>query len=186
VGSEEGLYALNVIKNSLTHIPGLGSVFQIQIIKEQEKLLMIVGELSMLSCSVHCKCPQVQIAGISELGLFWLFCSIKTLKGHSVIGEPCKCDPGGSRMTKKLQPVSVCVCVRCRGWTSAVFGGEQKSKTVSGSVPPARPIRTGSLHLWDGERLPSVLRWESRFSSLLWTPQQSKQCLLKLDSGVLI
>lgn len=44
VGSEEGLYALNVIKNSLTHIPGLGSVFQIYIIKEQEKLLMIVGE----------------------------------------------------------------------------------------------------------------------------------------------
>lgn len=44
VGSEEGLYALNVIKNSLTHIPGLGSVFQIHIIKEQEKLLMIVGK----------------------------------------------------------------------------------------------------------------------------------------------
>lgn len=46
VGSEEGLYALNVIKNSLTHIPGLGSVFQIHVIKEQEKLLMIVGESS--------------------------------------------------------------------------------------------------------------------------------------------
>ena len=46
VGSEEGLYALNVIKNSLTHIPGLGSVFQIHIVKEQEKLLMIVGEPS--------------------------------------------------------------------------------------------------------------------------------------------
>lgn len=44
VGSEEGLYALNVIKNSLTHIPGLGSVFQIQVIKELEKLLMIVGK----------------------------------------------------------------------------------------------------------------------------------------------
>ena len=46
VGSEEGLYALNVIKNSLTHIPGLGSVFQIHIVKEHEKLLMIVGEPS--------------------------------------------------------------------------------------------------------------------------------------------
>lgn len=44
VGSEEGLYALNVIKNSLTHIPGLGSVFQIHIIKDHDKLLMIVGE----------------------------------------------------------------------------------------------------------------------------------------------
>uniref|UniRef100_A0A673J6C3 Citron Rho-interacting kinase-like n=1 Tax=Sinocyclocheilus rhinocerous TaxID=307959 RepID=A0A673J6C3_9TELE len=44
VGSEEGLYALNVIKNSLTHIPGMGSVFQIHIIKEHDKLLMIVGD----------------------------------------------------------------------------------------------------------------------------------------------
>lgn len=44
VGSEEGLYALNVIKNSLTHIPGLGSVFQIHILKELEKLIMIVGQ----------------------------------------------------------------------------------------------------------------------------------------------
>ncbi|XP_026100047.1 citron Rho-interacting kinase-like [Carassius auratus] len=44
VGSEEGLYALNVIKNSLTHIPGLDSVFQIQILKELDKLLMITGE----------------------------------------------------------------------------------------------------------------------------------------------
>lgn len=45
VGSEEGLYALNVIKNSLTHIPGLTSVFQIQILKELDKLLMITGQL---------------------------------------------------------------------------------------------------------------------------------------------
>ncbi|XP_059404904.1 citron Rho-interacting kinase-like isoform X7 [Carassius carassius] len=44
VGSEEGLYALNVIKNSLTHIPGLDSVFQIQVLKELDKLLMITGE----------------------------------------------------------------------------------------------------------------------------------------------
>lgn len=44
VGSEEGLYALNVIKNSLTHIPGLTSVFQIQILKELDKLLMISGQ----------------------------------------------------------------------------------------------------------------------------------------------
>lgn len=48
MGSEEGLYALNVIKNSLTHIAGLGSVFQIHVIKEQEKLLMIVGECAGL------------------------------------------------------------------------------------------------------------------------------------------
>ncbi|XP_065104344.1 citron Rho-interacting kinase isoform X2 [Paramisgurnus dabryanus] len=54
VGSEEGLYALNVIKNSLTHIPGLGSVFQIHIIKEHDKLLMIVGDERAL-CLVEIK-----------------------------------------------------------------------------------------------------------------------------------
>uniref|UniRef100_A0A3B4AQU0 Uncharacterized protein n=1 Tax=Periophthalmus magnuspinnatus TaxID=409849 RepID=A0A3B4AQU0_9GOBI len=54
VGSEEGLYALNVIKNSLTHIPGLGSVFQIHVVKELEKLLMIVGDERAL-CLVEIK-----------------------------------------------------------------------------------------------------------------------------------
>ncbi|XP_051490029.1 citron Rho-interacting kinase [Apus apus] len=44
VGAEEGLYALNVLKNSLTHIPGMGAVFQIHLIKDLEKLLMIAGE----------------------------------------------------------------------------------------------------------------------------------------------
>ncbi|XP_029017667.1 citron Rho-interacting kinase isoform X11 [Betta splendens] len=61
VGSEEGLYALNVIKNSLTHIPGLGSVFQIHIIKEQEKLLMIVGEDRAL-CLVEIKRVKQSLA----------------------------------------------------------------------------------------------------------------------------
>ncbi|XP_012726158.2 citron rho-interacting kinase isoform X7 [Fundulus heteroclitus] len=54
VGSEEGLYALNVIKNSLTHIPGLASVFQIQILRELDKLLMITGEERAL-CLVEIK-----------------------------------------------------------------------------------------------------------------------------------
>lgn len=49
VGSEEGLYALNVIKNSLTHIPGLASVFQIQILKVLDKLLMITGQWLVLN-----------------------------------------------------------------------------------------------------------------------------------------
>ncbi|XP_075424502.1 citron Rho-interacting kinase isoform X6 [Ascaphus truei] len=44
VGAEEGLYALNVLKNSLTHIPGVGAVFQVHTIKELEKLLFIAGE----------------------------------------------------------------------------------------------------------------------------------------------
>lgn len=43
MGAEEGLYALNVLKNSLTHIPGMGAVFQIHLIKDLEKLLMIAG-----------------------------------------------------------------------------------------------------------------------------------------------
>uniref|UniRef100_A0A3P9QCE3 Citron Rho-interacting kinase n=1 Tax=Poecilia reticulata TaxID=8081 RepID=A0A3P9QCE3_POERE len=55
VGSEEGLYALNVIKNSLTHIPGLTSVFQIQILRELDKLLMITGETI---CSVNRAKPR--------------------------------------------------------------------------------------------------------------------------------
>ncbi|XP_061731299.1 citron rho-interacting kinase isoform X7 [Nerophis ophidion] len=54
VGSEEGLYALNVIKNSLTHIPGLACVFQIQILRELDKLLMITGEDRAL-CLVEIK-----------------------------------------------------------------------------------------------------------------------------------
>uniref|UniRef100_W5KF95 Citron rho-interacting serine/threonine kinase n=1 Tax=Astyanax mexicanus TaxID=7994 RepID=W5KF95_ASTMX len=61
VGSEEGLYALNVIKNSLTHIPGLGSVFQIHIIKEQDKLLMIVGDERAL-CLVEIKKVKQSLA----------------------------------------------------------------------------------------------------------------------------
>lgn len=44
MGTEEGLYALNVLKNSLTHVPGIGAVFQIYIIKDLEKLLMIAGD----------------------------------------------------------------------------------------------------------------------------------------------
>lgn len=68
VGSEEGLYALNVIKNSLTHIPGLGSVFQIHIMKEHEKLLMIVGETADLT-------PPVITAHIHSLLLSNLFVS---------------------------------------------------------------------------------------------------------------
>lgn len=61
MGAEEGLYALNVLKNSLTHIPGMGAVFQIHLIKDLEKLLMIAGrELYVTICpamygnALHC------------------------------------------------------------------------------------------------------------------------------------
>lgn len=50
VGTEEGLYALNVLKNSLTHVPGIGAVFQIYIIKDLEKLLMIAGGRPRTQC----------------------------------------------------------------------------------------------------------------------------------------
>uniref|UniRef100_UPI00398F48EE citron Rho-interacting kinase-like isoform X2 n=1 Tax=Pristiophorus japonicus TaxID=55135 RepID=UPI00398F48EE len=54
VGTEEGLYALNVVKNSLVHIPGVGSVFQLHVLKELDRLIMIAGEERAL-CLVDIK-----------------------------------------------------------------------------------------------------------------------------------
>lgn len=57
MGAEEGLYALNVLKNSLTHIPGVGAVFQIHLIKDLEKLLMIAGRgLYVIMCAAVTSC----------------------------------------------------------------------------------------------------------------------------------
>ncbi|KAM9331115.1 citron Rho-interacting kinase [Gastrophryne carolinensis] len=61
VGAEEGLYALNVLKNSLTHIPGVGAVFQIHIVKELEKLLLIAGEERAL-CLIDVKKVKQSLA----------------------------------------------------------------------------------------------------------------------------
>ncbi|XP_032637971.1 citron Rho-interacting kinase isoform X7 [Chelonoidis abingdonii] len=61
VGTEEGLCALNVLKNSLTHIPGLGAVFQIHLIKDLDKLLMIAGEERAL-CLVDVKKVKQSLA----------------------------------------------------------------------------------------------------------------------------
>ncbi|KAM6423572.1 citron Rho-interacting kinase isoform 6-T6 [Liasis olivaceus] len=61
VGAEEGLYALNVLKNSLTHVPGIGAVFQIHLIKDLEKLLMIAGEERAL-CLVDVKKVKQSLA----------------------------------------------------------------------------------------------------------------------------
>lgn len=52
VGTEEGLYALNVLKNS-SPIPGIGAVFQIYIIKDLEKLLMIAVEAKDTALCLH-------------------------------------------------------------------------------------------------------------------------------------
>uniref|UniRef100_A0A8C5P682 Citron Rho-interacting kinase n=1 Tax=Leptobrachium leishanense TaxID=445787 RepID=A0A8C5P682_9ANUR len=61
VGAEEGLYALNVLKNSLTHIPGVGAVFQLHIVKELEKLLLIAGEERAL-CLIDVKKVKQSLA----------------------------------------------------------------------------------------------------------------------------
>ncbi|XP_078523777.1 citron Rho-interacting kinase isoform X1 [Lissotriton helveticus] len=61
VGAEEGLYTLNVLKNALTHIPGVGAVFQIHIIKELEKLLFIAGEERAL-CLIDVKKVKQSLA----------------------------------------------------------------------------------------------------------------------------
>ncbi|XP_026574414.1 citron Rho-interacting kinase [Pseudonaja textilis] len=61
VGAEEGLYALNVLKNSLTHVPGIGAVFQIHLIKDLEKLLMISGDERAL-CLVDVKKVKQSLA----------------------------------------------------------------------------------------------------------------------------
>ncbi|XP_067861727.1 citron Rho-interacting kinase isoform X2 [Heptranchias perlo] len=61
VGTEEGLYALNVVKNSLMHIPGVGSVFQLHILKELDRLIMIAGEERAL-CLVDTKKVKQSLA----------------------------------------------------------------------------------------------------------------------------
>ncbi|TRY60554.1 hypothetical protein DNTS_026969 [Danionella cerebrum] len=93
------LYALNVIKNSLAHIPGLGSVFQIHIIKEQDKLLMIVGDERAL-CLVEIKklkqcLSQTHLPTLPEI-VPYIF---ETVKGCHLFAsgreietlEPCSC-----------------------------------------------------------------------------------------------
>lgn len=147
VGSEEGLYALNVIKNSLTHIPGLGSVFQIHIIKEQEKLLMIVGEMSRRR-----SCFQVTV--------LLLKCRVFAARQKSAVWT----NPYPPQTwTAFLCVTAVVSC--CRGRESLVFGGNQKSEAVPGPVPPAQSVRPGALHLWDSERLPSVCCWKGTSTS---------------------
>ncbi|XP_038648032.1 citron Rho-interacting kinase isoform X3 [Scyliorhinus canicula] len=61
VGTEEGLYSLNVVKNSLVHIPGMGSVFQLHNLKEHDRLIMIAGEERTL-CLVEVKKVKQSLA----------------------------------------------------------------------------------------------------------------------------
>uniref|UniRef100_A0A8C4GTZ1 Citron rho-interacting serine/threonine kinase b n=1 Tax=Dicentrarchus labrax TaxID=13489 RepID=A0A8C4GTZ1_DICLA len=137
VGSEEGLYALNVIKNSLTHIPGLGSVFQIHIIKEQEKLLMIVGDERAL-CLVEIKrvkqsLAQSHLPSQSELAPY----IFETVKGCHLFAAgridngPCICAAMPNKITilrynenlnkycirKEIETLEPCSCVHLTSYS---------------------------------------------------------------------
>ncbi|CAL8318229.1 unnamed protein product [Merluccius merluccius] len=141
VGSEEGLYALNVIKNSLTHVPGLGSVFQIHIIKEQEKLLMIVGDERAL-CLVEIKrvkqsLAQSHLPSQSELAPY----IFETVKGCHLFAAgridngPCICAAMPSKLTilryndnlnkfcirKEIETLEPCSCIHLTSY-SAIIG----------------------------------------------------------------
>ncbi|MEQ2221503.1 hypothetical protein ILYODFUR_016578 [Ilyodon furcidens] len=137
VGSEEGLYALNVIKNSLTHIPGLGSVFQIQIIKEQEKLLMIVGDERAL-CLVEIKrvkqsLAQSHLPSQTELAPY----IFETVKGCHLFAAgrvdngPCICAAMPNKITilryndnlnkycirKEIETLEPCSCIHLTSYS---------------------------------------------------------------------
>ncbi|KAL3063362.1 hypothetical protein OYC64_003018 [Pagothenia borchgrevinki] len=137
VGSEEGLYALNVIKNSLTHIPGLGSVFQIHIIKEQEKLLMIVGDERAL-CLVEIKrvkqsLAQSHLPSQSDLSPY----IFETVKGCHLFSAgridngPCICAAMPNKITilryndnlnkycirKEIETLEPCSCIHLTSYS---------------------------------------------------------------------
>ncbi|KAM3867824.1 citron Rho-interacting kinase [Diretmus argenteus] len=137
VGSEEGLYALNVIKNSLTHIPGLGSVFQIHIVKEQEKLLMIVGDERAL-CLVEIKkvkqsLAQSHLPNQSELAPY----IFETVKGCHLFAAgridngPCICAAMPNKITilryndnlnkfcirKEIETLEPCSCIHLTSYS---------------------------------------------------------------------
>ncbi|XP_060893184.1 citron Rho-interacting kinase isoform X2 [Labrus mixtus] len=137
VGSEEGLYALNVIKNSLTHIPGLGSVFQIHVIKEQEKLLMIVGDERAL-CLVEIKrvkqsLAQSHLPSQSELAPY----IFETVKGCHLFSAgridngPCICAAMPNKITilryndnlnkycirKEIETLEPCSCIHLTSYS---------------------------------------------------------------------
>ncbi|CAB1321796.1 unnamed protein product [Coregonus sp. 'balchen'] len=137
VGSEEGLYALNVIKNSLTHIPGLGSVFQIHIMKEHEKLLMIVGDERAL-CLVEIKkvkqsLAQSHLPAQSELAPF----IFETVKGCHLFSAgridngPCICAAMPNKITilryndnlnkfcirKEIETLEPCSCIHLTNYS---------------------------------------------------------------------
>ncbi|TNN77629.1 Citron Rho-interacting kinase [Liparis tanakae] len=127
VGSEEGLYALNVIKNSLTHVPGLGSVFQIHVIKEQEKLLMIVGDERAL-CLVEIKrvkqsLAQSHLPNQSDLAPY----IFETVKGCHLFAAGrvprvlCSQGPVFPIKNREIETLEPCSCVHLTSY-SVIIG----------------------------------------------------------------
>uniref|UniRef100_A0A3Q3X2J0 Uncharacterized protein n=1 Tax=Mola mola TaxID=94237 RepID=A0A3Q3X2J0_MOLML len=140
VGSEEGLYALNVIKNSLTHVPGLGSVFQIHVIKEQERLLMILFDIlhhrllcHVSVCRVKQTLSQSHLPSQSELAPY----IFETVKGCHLFAAgridngPCICAAMPNKITilryndnlnkycirKEIETLEPCSCIHLTSYS---------------------------------------------------------------------
>ncbi|XP_051524289.1 citron Rho-interacting kinase-like [Myxocyprinus asiaticus] len=176
VGSEEGLYALNVIKNSLAHIPGLGSVFQIHIIKEHDKLLMIVGDERAL-CLVEIKkvkqsLSQSHLPTLPEI-VPYIF---ETVKGCHLFAAgriengPCICAAMPNKVTilryndnlnkfcirKEIETLEPCSCIHFTSYsiiigTNKFYEIEMKQCVLDefldkNDVSLASAVFTGSSH----------------------------------------
>uniref|UniRef100_A0A8C4T6J6 Citron Rho-interacting kinase n=1 Tax=Erpetoichthys calabaricus TaxID=27687 RepID=A0A8C4T6J6_ERPCA len=126
VGSEEGLYALNVIKSSLTHIPGVGAVFQIQILKEQDKLLMIVGgERALVRVEIKKVKQSISQSHLPTVKGCHLFAAGKIENG------PCICAAMPNKVTilryneglnkfcirKEIETAEPCSCIHLTGYS---------------------------------------------------------------------
>uniref|UniRef100_A0A8C2X8E9 Citron Rho-interacting kinase n=1 Tax=Cyclopterus lumpus TaxID=8103 RepID=A0A8C2X8E9_CYCLU len=124
VGSEEGLYALNVIKNSLTHIPGMTSVFQIQILKDLDKLLMITGQYMNLTTYTPLYCAL--LTQYSYIAGSFIYCidngtcicaampnKITILRHNESLNKFC--------IRKEIETSEPCSCIHFTGY-SVIIG----------------------------------------------------------------
>ncbi|XP_043103447.1 citron Rho-interacting kinase isoform X6 [Puntigrus tetrazona] len=205
VGSEEGLYALNVIKNSLTHIPGMGSVFQIHIIKEHDKLLMIVGDERAL-CLVEIKkvkqsLSQSHLPTLPEI-VPYIF---ETVKGCHLFAAgriengPCICAAMPNKVTilryndnlnkfcirKEIETLEPCSCVHFTSYsiiigTNKFYEIEMKQCVLDefldkNDVSLASAVFTGSSHCFPI----SIVQVSS-------TPQKEEYLLCFHEIGVFV
>ncbi|XP_072443309.1 citron Rho-interacting kinase-like isoform X2 [Chiloscyllium punctatum] len=137
VGTEEGLYSLNVVKNSLVHIPGVGSVFQLHILKELERLVMIAGDERTL-CLVDVKkvkqsLAQSHLPGQPEL-VPTIFDSLKgchLFAAGKTEAEPCICAAMPNKVCilryndgldsfairKEIETSEPCSCIQFTGYS---------------------------------------------------------------------